>query len=42
MRSDPILLAKVIRLGRSFMKEKYSRNSEDSPEKVLVARLLIL
>ena len=33
MHSDPILLAKIVRLGRVFMKDKSSRNAEE-PEKV--------
>ena len=38
MYSDPILLAKIIRLGRIFVKERTSsRNVEDqSPEKVFL------
>lgn len=35
MHSDPILLAKMMRLGRSFMKDsKSSRSAEEQPERV--------
>jgi THO complex subunit 2 len=34
MHSDPILLAKIMRLGRTFMKDRASKHSEEQPEKV--------
>ena len=34
MHSDPILLAKIIRLGRTFMKDKTSRNAEEHSDRV--------
>lgn len=41
MHSDPILLAKVIRLGRTFMKERVSKNAEEQPEKVTCMSKLV-
>lgn len=34
MHSDPILLAKVVRLGRTFMKDRASKYAEEQPDKV--------